>query len=55
MKKYKFTGETKVVNGRTLHRIIALYDFDNVKKGDLGGWIEKEKKLITLRLGLGWR
>lgn len=45
MKKYKFTKETKVVDGVVLHRIIAIRDFSNVKKGDLGGWIEKEENL----------
>ena len=28
-----------------LHRIKALKDFDNVKKGDIGGYIEKEDNL----------
>lgn len=45
MKKYEFSGEIKVVNGIMLHRIKALKDFGDVKKGDLGGWIEKESNL----------
>ena len=45
MKKFKLTKNSKVVNGITLHQIQALKDFSNVKKGDLGGWIEKEKNL----------
>lgn len=44
-KKYEFTGETKELNGRTLHRIRAIRDFRNVKEGNLGGWIEKEENL----------
>jgi len=44
-KKYEFTNETTVVDGRTLHRIRALRSFGNVKAGDLGGWIEKEENL----------
>ena len=44
-KKYGFTGETTVYNGHTLHRIIALKDFDEIEKGDIGGWIEDEKNL----------
>ena len=44
-KKYCFTGETKQLNSAVLHRIQALRDFSNVKKGDLGGWIEKEDNL----------
>ena len=46
MKKYEFTGETKVVFGITLHRIRALVDIRaGVKAGAVGGWIEKEKNL----------
>ena len=45
MKKYKLTSETKVINGVELHRIKALDSFGNIKKGDLGGWIESEKNL----------
>lgn len=45
MKKYELTNETKEINGCTLHRIVALRDFGNVKKGYLGGFIEKESNL----------
>ena len=45
MKKYELTNETKVINGMELHRVKAMKDFSNVKKGDLGGWIEKEENL----------
>jgi len=45
MKKYEFTGETFEWCGRTLKQIRALRDFGNVKAGDIGGWIEKEKNL----------
>ena len=44
-KKYELTNETKKYYGCTLHRIKALKDFGDVKKGDLGGWIEKEYNL----------
>lgn len=45
-KKYRLTEETKILeNGTVLYRIQALRSFGNVKKGDLGGWIEKEKNL----------
>ena len=44
-KKYKLTEETINVNGRTLYRIKALKDFNNVRKGDKGGFIEKEDNL----------
>ena len=43
--KYTLTNETKLLYGRTLHRIKALKDFSDVSKGDLGGWIEKETNL----------
>lgn len=44
-KKYKFTGNTKVYEGITLHQIQALRSFGKVKKGYLGGWIYHEKNL----------
>ena len=45
MKKYKLTKEKIEHNGRTLYRIEALIDFSNVKKGQKGGFIEKEDNL----------
>ena len=44
-KKYELTDETIDVNGHTLHRIKAIRDFDDVKVGELGGFIEKEYNL----------
>lgn len=46
MKKYELTDEF-IINPymKTLYRIRALIDFADVKKGDLGGFIEKEKNL----------
>lgn len=48
-KKYILTDETRLVEGRTLHRIKALRDFDGgfikVKAGELGGWIQCEENL----------
>ncbi|WP_019224112.1 hypothetical protein [Bartonella rattaustraliani] len=49
-KKYELTNETIEVKdefGRmtTLHRIKALISFGDVKKGDLGGFIESEHNL----------
>ena len=38
--KYELTDTTKVVDGHILHQIKALKSFDDVKKGELGGWIE---------------
>ena len=43
--KYELTDETKKRKGHTLYRIRALKDFGDVKKGDLGGWIESEDNL----------
>jgi len=43
--KFKLTSETKVFLGRTLYRIEALIDFGIVKKGELGGYVEKETNL----------
>ena len=45
MKKYKLTTETLQFAGRTLHRIKAVKDFDSIKAGEFGGWIENEKNL----------
>ena len=45
MKKYELTGETKKTFRHILHRIRALRDFGNVRNGDLGGWIERERNL----------
>jgi len=44
-KKYKLTKEVKEEHGRKLYRIKALIDFGNVKKGEKGGFIEKEENL----------
>ena len=45
MKKFKLTTDTKMWFGRKLFRIQALVDFKDVKKGDLGGYVEKENNL----------
>src|SRR5574344_1037362 len=44
-KKYKLTDETIEIDCHILHRIQASKDFNNVKKGDLGGFVEKEENL----------
>lgn len=38
--KYELTDEVIEYLGHTLHRIKALKDFGDIKKGDMGGWIE---------------
>ena len=44
--KYEFTGETKIVYGRTLRRIKAIVAIGStVAPGDIGGWIESENNL----------
>ena len=46
MKKYTLMDtDTKVLFGRKLFRIKANISFGNVKEGDLGGYVEKEKNL----------
>ena len=45
MKKYELTDETIEVYGTALNRIKALKDFGNVKKGELGGYVESERNL----------
>lgn len=47
--KYKIRKDlSKVDGGITIYRIEALKDFSDVKKGDLGGWIEKEDNLSQI-------
>jgi hypothetical protein len=44
--KYTLTDNTiTTFGGIVLHQIRAEKDFAEVKKGDLGGWIEKESNL----------
>ena len=45
MKKYELTQETIQFKGKTLYRIRALRDFNDIKAGDLGGFIENESNL----------
>ena len=44
-KKYELTNEKIEYEIRTLYRIRALRDFEDVKMGDLGGFVESEKNL----------
>lgn len=45
-KKYEILKDTeKVFLGRKVYRIKALKDFSDVKKGDIGGYVESEKNL----------
>ena len=45
-KKYEMLKDDTIEVGiRILHRIKALKDFNDVRKGDLGGYIEKETNL----------
>ena len=45
MQKYKFTGITKEVYGRTLNQIVCVTAFASIKSGEIGGYIEKEVNL----------
>ena len=44
-KKYELTDEIINYNNRKLYKIKALKDFSDVKKGDLGGYVENENNL----------
>lgn len=45
-KKYRLLEDTTCIyEGRTLYRIQALKDFKDIKKGNLGGWVESEYNL----------
>lgn len=53
-RKYKFIESDAIKhNGKTLYRIQALTSFGSVKAGDLGGYIEAEKKFSPRRQLLG--
>ena len=43
--KFSLTKTTKTVFGTKLFQIKAECNFGNVKKGELGGWVEKEENL----------
>ena len=45
MKKFELTGEFIVYFGIKLFRIKALIDFGDVKRGEVGGIVEKEENL----------
>jgi len=45
MKKYEFTGKTKMFLGKKLFQIRALVNFGYVEAGEIGGYIEKEENL----------
>ena len=45
-KKFELTNESINVRGKTLYRIRALKDFLDVKKGDLGGFVENYNNLF---------
>ena len=46
MKKYELLkNDTKMINGHEVYRIRALIDFNDVKAGDLGGYVEKYENL----------
>ena len=43
--KYELTNITMDFEGEKLYRIRALKDFNDIKKGDLGGWVSNENNL----------
>lgn len=45
MKKFELTNQTIYHKGSTLYQIKALKDFDDVKAGDFGGFVEMESNL----------
>lgn len=44
-KKYELTNDVVAIGPCKVYRIRALRDFGDVKKDDLGGWIESEENL----------
>ncbi|WP_375616765.1 hypothetical protein [Bartonella sp. AP58NXGY] len=53
-KKYELTDETIEVAGKTLYRIRALKDFRNIKKGDLGSFMQYEGNLSPMSVIVGF-
>ena len=52
-RKYEMLKNDKIMVGNvSLYRIIAIRNFGDVKKGDIGGYIEKEENLS--HEGLCW-
>lgn len=47
-KKYELTDEFIEYENKRLYRIRAITNFFNIKKGDLGGWIESEDNLSQI-------
>lgn len=45
MKNYKLTDNTIMYNGIKLYQIEAITDFNEVKKGTLGGYIQSTDNL----------
>ena len=45
MKKYSLTDETRQFLGKTLYRIKAEISFKDIKKGQLGGYVENDANL----------
>ena len=43
--KFELTEDVIILDGRMLRRVRALRDFGSVKKGEVGGWVEKEENL----------
>lgn len=43
--KFVLTEVTRECSGIVLHQIKAIRSFGNIKKGELGGWVEKEENL----------
>ena len=52
MKKYELTDDSITFMGRKLFRIRALISFNDVKAGDLDGYVEKEENLS--HIGNAW-
>lgn len=46
MKKYELTNKTRIINGKTVYRIKALRDFNDVREGELGGFVESYNNLL---------
>ena len=49
--KYELTSNFVIFNGIKLYQIRALENKNNIKKGDLGGYISKKSKVTLIDRG----
>ena len=54
MKKYEITNESIEFEGKTLYRIKAMSDFDDVKAGDVSAVLSNVKITCQIAINVGF-